>query len=158
LDGYLAEVREREEFERRRKEGAQSQQGFMQPLRQRDAQAPQYSNVAALAQGIEALGQRLPPTLDQLTFAQRRPLVAWLIDRVIVNDAQVEIRYVVPTGPKGETIPFCHLRLDYLDIKPQPIFLKGFALGGGIPQDIPHVLAWPRSRHGQIHRPIALCG
>ena len=25
----------------------------------------------------------------------------------------VEIRYVVPTGPKGETTPFCHLRLDY---------------------------------------------
>ena len=38
-----------------------------------------------------------------------------LIDRVIVNDAQVEIRYVVPTGPTGETTPFCHLRLDYLD-------------------------------------------
>jgi site-specific DNA recombinase len=38
-----------------------------------------------------------------------------LIDRVIVNDAQVEIRYVVPTGPKGETTPFCHLRLDYFD-------------------------------------------
>jgi site-specific DNA recombinase len=34
---------------------------------------------------------------------------------VIVNDGQVEIRYVVPTGPKGETTPFCHLRLDYLN-------------------------------------------
>ena len=22
---------------------------------------------------------------------------------------------MVPTGPKGETTPFCHLRLDYLD-------------------------------------------
>jgi site-specific DNA recombinase len=41
-----------------------------------------------------------------LTFAQRRQLVELLIDRVIANDAQVEIRYVVPTGPKGETTPF----------------------------------------------------
>jgi site-specific DNA recombinase len=40
--------------------------------------------------------------------------VELLIDRVIVTDSQVEIRYVVPTGPKGETTPFCHLRLDYL--------------------------------------------
>jgi hypothetical protein len=73
-------------------------------------------NVAALSQGIAALCQRLQPTLDQWTFAPRRQLVAWLIDRVIVNDTQVEIRYVVPTGPTGETTPFCHLRLDYLHL------------------------------------------
>ena len=114
LDLYLAEVIEREEFARRRKEVAQSQQGLTQPLRQLETQAQQHVNVAALSQGIEAFCQRLQPTLDQLTFAQRRQLVELLIDRVIVNDTQVEIRYVVPTGPKGETTPFCHLRLDYL--------------------------------------------
>ena len=64
---------------------------------------------------MEAFCQRLQPTVDQLTFAQRRQLVELLIDRVIVNDTQVEIRSVVPTGPTGETTPFCHLRLDYLD-------------------------------------------
>jgi site-specific DNA recombinase len=117
LDLYLAEGIERDEFARRRKAVTQSQHGFMQQLRQLDAQAQQHVNVAALAQGIEAFGQRLQPTLDKLTFAQRRQLVALLIDRVIVNDAQVEIRYVVPTGPKGETTPFCHLRLDYLDLE-----------------------------------------
>ena len=72
----------------------------------------------ALAQGIETFCQRLHPTLDNLTFAQRRQLVELLIDCVIVNDTQVEIRYVVPTGPKGETTPFCHLRLDYLNLEP----------------------------------------
>src|SRR5262249_13509960 len=40
-----------------------------------------------------------------------------------VNDAQVEIRYVVPTGPKGETTPFCHLRLDYFDAEPQTVIV-----------------------------------
>jgi len=114
LDLYLAEVIEREEFERRRKEVAQTQHGLTQQLRQLDAQAQQHVNVAALAQGIEAFCQRLQPTLDALTFVQRRQLVELLIDRVIVNDTQVGIRYVVPTGPKGETTPFCHLRLDYL--------------------------------------------
>jgi site-specific DNA recombinase len=113
LDVYLAEVIEREEFARRRKEVAQTQHGLTQQLRQLDAQAQQQVNVAALAQGIEAFGQRMQPTLDKLTFAQRRQLVELLIDRVIVNDTQVEIRYVVPTGPNGETTPFCHLRLDY---------------------------------------------
>jgi site-specific DNA recombinase len=117
LDLSLAEVIEREEFERRRKEVTQTQRGFTQQLRQLDVQAQQHVNGAALAQGIEGFCQRIQPTLDTLTFAQRRHLVEWLIDRIIVNDAQVEIRYVVPTGPKGETTPFCHLRLDYLDLK-----------------------------------------
>ena len=76
LDLYLAEVIEREEFERKRKEVTQTQQGLRQQLRQLDAQAQQHVNVAALAQGIEALCQRLPPTLDPLTFAQRRYLGA----------------------------------------------------------------------------------
>ena len=127
LDLYLAEVIEREEFERRRKEVAQTQQGLRQQLRQLDAQAQQHVNVAALAQGIETFCQRMQPTLDNLTFAQRRQLVELLIDCVIVNDAQVEIRYGVPTGPKGETTPFCHLRLDYLDLETRPIQLHQLA-------------------------------
>jgi len=116
LDLYLAEVLEREEFARKRKEVAQTQHGLTQPLRQLDAQAQQHVDVASLAQGIEAFCRCAQPTLDDLTFVQRRQLVELLIDRVIVNDSQVEIRYVVPTGPKGETTPFCHLRLDYLDM------------------------------------------
>jgi site-specific DNA recombinase len=83
-----------------------------------DTQAQQHVHVAALSQGIEAFGQRMQPTVDKWTFAQRRQLVAWLIDRVIVNETQVEIRSVVPTGPTGEPTPFCHLRLDYLEAKP----------------------------------------
>jgi hypothetical protein len=80
LDLYLAEVIEREEFERRRQEVAQTQPGLTQQLRQLDAQAQQHVHVAALAQGIEAFCQRIQPTLDKLTFAQRRQLVELLID------------------------------------------------------------------------------
>jgi site-specific DNA recombinase len=114
LEVSLAEIIEREEFERKRQEGTQTQHSLTQQLRQLEAQAQQQVEIAALAQGIEAFCQRMQPTLDQLSFAQRRQLVELLIDRVIVSDGQVEIRYVIPTGPKGETTPFCHLRLDYL--------------------------------------------
>ena len=106
----LAEVSARAAGARRRKEVAQSPQGFMQPLRHRAAQAQQHVHVAAWAQGIEALGHRRQPTVDQWTFAQRRPRVAWRMERVIVNERQVDIRSVVPTGPTGETTPFCHWR------------------------------------------------
>ncbi len=114
LEVYLAEIIGREEFERKRQEVTQTQHSLTQQLRQLEAQAQQQVEIAAVAQGLEAFCRKVQPTLDQLTFAQRRQLVELLIDRVIVIDGQVEIRYVVPTGPKGETTPFCHLRLDYL--------------------------------------------
>ena len=38
-----------------------------------------------------------------------------LIDRVIVTDAEVEIRYVLPTNPESEHVRFCHLRKDYFN-------------------------------------------
>jgi site-specific DNA recombinase len=114
LEVYLAEIIGRDEFERKRQEVTQTQHGLTQQLRQLEAQAQQQVDIAALAQGLEAFCQWLQPTLNQLTFAQRRQLVELLIDHVIVTHDQVEIRYVVPTGPKGETTPFCHVRLDYL--------------------------------------------
>jgi site-specific DNA recombinase len=120
LEVYLAEIIEREEFERKRQEVPQTQHSLTQQLRQLEAQAQQQVDIAALAQGIEAFCQRMQPTLDQLSFAQRRQLVELLIDRGIVSNGQVEIRDVIPTGPKGETTPFCHVRLDYLT---RPVFV-----------------------------------
>ena len=54
--------------------------------------------------------------MPTLTFEQRRELVTLLIDRVVVDDEKVEIRYVIPTSPAGEEKLFCHLRSDYLRI------------------------------------------
>ena len=114
LDVYLAAVIGREEFERKRQELMRTQEGLTRQLRQLEAQAQQQIDTANLAAGIETFCARVQATLDQLTFAQRRQLVELLIDCVIVDDGTVEIRYVVPTSPKGETSPFCHLRSDHI--------------------------------------------
>jgi hypothetical protein len=132
LEVYLAEVIGRSEFQRKRQEVTQTQHGLTHQLRQLDAQAQQQVDIGALAQGLETFCQRIRPTLDHLTFAQRRQLVELLIDRVIVSDGQVEIRYVVPTGPKGETTPFCHLRLDYFNRPTLAVTLRQL-LGAGLP-------------------------
>src|SRR5262249_1854361 len=121
LEVYLAAIIGRDEFERKHQEVTQTQQGLAQQLRQLDLQAQQQVDVAALAHGIETFCHRIRPTLDHVTFAPRHTLATLLIDRVIVSDGQVEIRYVVPTGPKGETVPFCHLRLDYFYCPPLAI-------------------------------------
>jgi site-specific DNA recombinase len=40
--------------------------------------------------------------------------VELLIDRVLVANGDVEIRYAIPTHPRGEMTRFCQLRKDYL--------------------------------------------
>jgi site-specific DNA recombinase len=106
LDAYLTEIIGPDEFERKHRELMQLQHGLTQQLRQLEAQAQQQFETANLAQHIEAFCQRLQPTLEQLDFAQRRQLVELLVDRVIVDDDKVEIRYAIPTSPKGELHPF----------------------------------------------------
>ncbi|MDX2031663.1 MAG: hypothetical protein SF339_13390, partial [Blastocatellia bacterium] len=42
-----------------------------------------------------------------------RQLVELIVDRVIVTDDKVEIRYVIPTTQASEQVRFCHLRTNY---------------------------------------------
>jgi site-specific DNA recombinase len=115
LEVYLAEIILREEFERKRQELTQTQNGLRQQLRQLEYQAQKQIETLTLANNIQEFCKRIQPTLDNLDFEQRRKLVELLIDRVIVDDEKVEIRYVIPTGPNGETTRFCNLRTDYLN-------------------------------------------
>jgi hypothetical protein len=66
-----------------------------------------------MVQSIAAFCQRVQAGLAQATFAQRRTLVELLIDRVLVANGDVEIRYAIPTHPRGEMTRFCQLRKDY---------------------------------------------
>lgn len=124
LEVYLAEVIGRDEFERKQHELAQTQNGLTQQLRQLELQAHKQLDVAKLAAHIDDFCKRMAPTLEQLSFAQRRQLVELLIDCVIVENDKVEIRYVIPTGPHGEHTPFCHLRKDHFDLKPETVIVN----------------------------------
>lgn len=64
--------------------------------------------------GVEDYCRRVSEGLAGANFEQKRRLVELLIDRVIVTEAEVEIRYVIPTGASGEHARFCHLRTNYL--------------------------------------------
>jgi hypothetical protein len=45
-------------------------------------------------------------------------LIEWLVTRVVVFNHQVEIRYVIPTGPATQTSSRCHLRSNYREPVP----------------------------------------
>lgn len=117
LEVYLAEIIMRDEFERKRQELTQTQNGLQQQLRQLEHKAKKQLETLTLANNIKEFCQRIRSTMDDLNFEQRRQLVELLIDRVIVDDEKVEIRYVIPTSPNSENTRFCHLRTDYLNDK-----------------------------------------
>ena len=115
LDAYLAEVLALAEFDRKRQELDRRRATLAAQQRQLDAIAEQRLELRAVADGIEAFCQTIRSGLATATFAQRRLLVELLIDRVVVTDGEVEIRYVLPTSPDGPHPPYCQLRKDHLD-------------------------------------------
>jgi site-specific DNA recombinase len=112
-EAYLGGVMPLAEYQRRRGEVEQKQRGLAQQREHLEGQATRQLDVAALVRGAEDFCQRVQAGLTDASFAQKRHLVELLIDRVVVTDDEVEIRYVVPTSSRGEHTRFCHLRLDY---------------------------------------------
>jgi site-specific DNA recombinase len=115
-DAYLNGIIPLAEYQRRRYDLEQRVETFNRQEDQLSPQANRQVEVAGLVKSVEDFCQRIQATLEQATFAQKRQLIELLIDRVIVNDGDVEIRYVIPTTPESEHIRFCHLRSDYFII------------------------------------------
>ena len=118
LDAYLAEVVTLPELDRKRQDLDRRRGTLLAQQRQLDAAARQKLELGAVADGIEAFCQTVRAGLATATFEQRRQLAELLIDRVVVTDGDVEIRYVLPTSPDGPHRPFCQLRKDHLDSPP----------------------------------------
>jgi site-specific DNA recombinase len=115
-DAYLAAVLPLEEYQRRRLELEQRQQGIAEQARQLEVSVGRHEELAEMVQSMEAFCRRVQQGLTEATFEQKRHLIELLIDRGVVTDGEVEIRYVIPTAPGSEQIRFCHLRLDYFDV------------------------------------------
>ena len=113
-EAYLSAVIPLTEYERRRKEIEQRQQGLENQAGQLLAQVNRHKDLAGLVSNIEDFCQRVQTGLSNATFEQKRQLVELLIDRVVVTDSEVEIRYVIPTSRSSELVRFCLLRSDYI--------------------------------------------
>ncbi len=112
-DAYLASVIPLAEYERRRREADNRLQALDRQEHELVQDAERQGETADLAAHAEAFCQRIREGLAGADFDQKRALLELLVDRVVVTDGNVEIRYVVPTGPDGEREPFWRLRSDY---------------------------------------------
>jgi hypothetical protein len=110
-------------FDPKRHELTRRQEALQSPQRQLDAVAHQHLTLSAVAQSLEAFCAQVRDGLHAATFEQRRALVDLLLDRVMVTDGDVEIRYVFPTTCHGPPIRCSHVRVDYLHCVAQPIVI-----------------------------------
>ena len=112
-EAYLEQIVSLEEYRRRRQDLEKRQEAMQTQLRELEASLSHQRELAAIAEGIEVFCQRVHQGLGQATFEQKRQLVELLIDRVVVTGDEVEIRYVIPTNPRGEATRFYQLRIPY---------------------------------------------
>lgn len=118
-EAYLSDVIPLAEFQRRRHELEQRLKALVEQTQQLEAQVDRQGELTGRVASLEDFCSRVRASLTSATFAQKRALVELLIDRVVVTDGDVEIRYVIPTTPSSEQGRFCHLRKDYFDLKTQ---------------------------------------
>jgi site-specific DNA recombinase len=112
-EAYLSGIIPLDEYERRRKEIEERQQALENQENHIRTQANRQKELAGLVNNIEDFCQRVQTGLADASFEQKRKLVELLIDRVVVTEAEVEIRYVIPTSQGSEFVRFCQLRSDY---------------------------------------------
>ena len=98
IDAYTAEAMTLEELQVRGRALDARLADLAREEQQLAASAEQQARVAALATRVEAFRASVAQGLDQASFARRRELAALLIDRVLVDPPEVEIRYVIPFG------------------------------------------------------------
>jgi site-specific DNA recombinase len=116
LEAYLAEVIDLDAFQRQDRTLAGQQADPLAREREVAAQGERLAGLSAIAHSMTAVLEQLRVGLDRARFQQRRQLVELLIDRVLVTDGRVEIRYVIPTTTGSTKTRFCHLRTDYFNL------------------------------------------
>ena len=114
-EAYLAGIVQLPEYQRRRQELDTRDAGLEQQAKQLSAHVDRQKDISDMAASIEDFCRRIQTGLTNASFAQKRTLVELLVDRVLVINDQVEIRYLVPTHARAETTRFCHLRKDYFE-------------------------------------------
>jgi site-specific DNA recombinase len=117
-EAYLGGVIPLPEYQRRRVEIEARGAALAEQESRLAGEADRLDQALGLATSLESFCERASQGLQEATFDQRRQLVELLIDRVVVTDDEIEIRYVFPTCPQSEHVRFCHLRSDYFHHPP----------------------------------------
>ncbi len=98
IDAYAAEALTLDELQARTRGLNARLSDLAREEQQLAASAEQQAQVAVLAGRVEDFRASIAQELERAAFARRRELVELLIDRVLVDGGDVEIRYIIPFG------------------------------------------------------------
>jgi site-specific DNA recombinase len=96
VDAYQVEVLTLEELQARRNQLETRLAELVRDEQALEAETVQREHLQTLAGRAEDFRAAIAEGLEHAGFAQRRALVELLIDRIVVDGADVEIRYVIP--------------------------------------------------------------
>ena len=147
-DAYQAGAMPLAEYRHRRQALDERLHALERQRQQLEAQVDQHQAVTQVMASIEGFCEQVQRGLAQATFAQRRQLVELLIDRVIVTNGDVEIRYVIPTSPATAHVRFSHLRTNYLHRTPRTVLAGQIPPGAAGPQHIKDAVGNPAHVRG----------
>lgn len=102
VDAYVASVLTLDELQRRRVKLDQRLSELRRESRQLAGEEVRGEHMEAIATRAEEFRAAIARGLDQASFEERRQLVELLIDRVVVDAPEVEIRYVIPLSGIAE--------------------------------------------------------
>ena len=113
-EAYMGGVIRLEEYARRRRELEEKTDAFKSQELELEQQAERRNELKEMVSRVEDYCRRVSEVLADANFEQKRRLIELLIDRVIVTEEEIDVRYVIPTSASGEHARFCHLRTNYL--------------------------------------------
>jgi site-specific DNA recombinase len=96
VDAYQAEAITLEELQVRRARLTDRLAELDRQQQHLTAECVQHDHLQGLTQRVEDFRAAMAQGLDHASFEQRRALVELLIERVVVDGSDVEIRYVIP--------------------------------------------------------------
>jgi site-specific DNA recombinase len=109
VDAYQAEAVTLDELQQRRTQLETRVAEVAREEQVLDAESVQRDHLQTVAARVEDFREAISAGLEHADFDQRRALVELLVDRVVVDGADVEIRYVIPLSgaarPKGVLRP-----------------------------------------------------
>lgn len=155
-EAYLSEVIKLEEYKRRRAELELKKEAIGSQVKELEAQVNRQLEISGMMKSIGSFCDRIVRGLTNASFEQKRLLVELLIDRVVVSNEQVEIRYVIPTSQGSEKTHFCQLRSDYLGLIHPPTCSYRIPMRTGLHFQLRGILEHPAVECGVVDRDAAL--
>jgi site-specific DNA recombinase len=99
IDAYQVGAIDLAELQERRRRSAEHQQVLRQRLGELQHQRQERAQELRLLQGLDGFCTSIRSALTEPSFAVKQKVLQLVVDRIIVEDTQLVIRHIVPTGP-----------------------------------------------------------